>query len=212
MNFEVNNSLRIAVDNFPWVDHTNDHSFSVSETDSAPVIAEIKQNIKAASDIKSVLPSELSLIDICNIITQDLDKKYGGPTTLDFIEKAAESIHEKNILTHLFKKLSLDDQQPQNDLKAMTLLFGVKKISQLAKQKLTPSQPIILDPASLQMLLQRQEMVLKQLIALNSKFAEVDMNQLPEANLLFLQKVDTQIQASQAQITALKLSLEHAVL
>lgn len=229
MNFNVDANLRQAIEQFPWDEQVPNTDLPISVDDANVVVNEVAEKIVAASNIRPTLESmakkTMSLKEVCYLVVQSQESKLENPVVLNRIQQVTQD--EKIILSHVFKELSgAFVQLEANALKAMTLLFGIQRVSEIAARnipdllQLTPVQELANvsqltisettaknTPVPSRQLTQIEELEanLSQLIKLRNKF---DINSVPVEQRGFLDNVDEQIKEKSAFLKALHLSLK----
>lgn len=197
MNFEINPNFQTAIKEFQWANLEPQETplqTILSEVDLESVTNAIAHHIIGASDLRPKLTPmagrELSLLEVCTIIAQQQDTRTGISTISTIQDATAE---EKIALSQTFSKLSvLFEQVKSDDLKGMTLLFGVHRIHDIAKGK-------IIQIAPEKSILEEKEDALAKLLELRMKFQNV-----PPEQQAFIGQVDEAISKARREIDALK--------
>jgi hypothetical protein len=202
MSFNVDANLRQAEEQFSWEESLTDYLPNQIE-DLDALVYEIAEKIIGASDIRVNLElmanRGLSLKEVCYLIHQNQVGEL-----LNRIQQA--TLKEKHILRHVFGKLSENFIQVQpGDLKAITLLFGIKRISEIAAKNIIEIAPENTIIAEQPILTQCEEMsnILAKLIIGRSRY---DINSVSESQKIFLMQLDAQIQEKGELLEALRLS------
>lgn len=185
MQFNVDASLKQAVEQFSWEEQVENTILPIPVDDANTVANEVTDKIIAASDIRPTMEmmakKTMSLKEVCYLVVQSQDSKLANPVTLTRIQQVTQD--EKTILNHVFKKLSeMFVQVESNDLKAITLLFGIHRISEVAARNIPDLPQLTPD--------QESQANLTQLIEMRNQY---DFNSVPVAQRDFLVKVDEQI-------------------
>lgn len=201
MNIIINRNYEQTVKNFPW--NETHCGPSISDEVMTSITTEVFNKIVAADAIKptveKVVGRSFSLAEICYLVVQDQDKKLTSPcTVLAQIQTASKDEAQINVAHHVFKKLSeMFVRINSSDLKDITLLFGIQKISQAANNSFSFPNP--------QSIAQQMENDLTKLIALRSKY---NINNVPDAQKEFLKKVDAEILEKTECLKVLKATSE----
>ena len=199
MNFNVDASLKNAVESFSWDVQETGNDLLIHVNDLSILVTEISQKIFTAAQLRPTLEpmakKTLSLAEICYLIVQDQDRKLANPEILNLIQHAATN--EKIILKHALKKLTEDFVNvTQPDLKVLTLLFGIKRIFQVA------SNTVFLFNSQAEEI-HDLEITLNELVAKRRQF---DIRLMPDLQKAYLQEIDRAIQQASARLETLKLS------
>lgn len=199
MSFNVDVNYKLAVDNFSWDDSAA--PLAIPLNDFHGLITNISEKIIAASQIRPMLEmvssKTLSLAESCYLVVQDKDRKVENPTTVSLIQQASRE--EKTLLKHTVIKLSEDFiQVPPNDLKTITLLFGIQRVHDLAKG-------IIVDIPESRTPVEKLEADLTKLKEIRNQY---DPSSLSQVEQEFLQKVDDKIEEKTKLLNTLKGSTE----
>lgn len=202
MNFNVNFNYKQAVENFSW--DADIAPLPIKPDDFTELVKEISKKIISTFQMKPVLEmissKSLTLVETCYLVVQDQDRDVIDPVTISLIQEASPT--EKKLLNHTVKKLSEDFiQVPLDDLKTITLLFGIQRVHDLAKG-------IIVEiPIGSQ--IEQLESSLAKLQSLRNKY---DPHTLSNVEKEFLQQVDSEIAEKTELLEALKLSIEEHVM
>ncbi len=202
MNFTVNVDYKQAIEDFSWSDSL-EAPLPVELDEFNMLITEISKKIITASQLRPVLEmmssKTLSLAETTYLIVQDQDRKASNSMTLSLIQQA--STIEKNLLNHTVKRLSEDFiQVASNDLKTITLLFGMQRVHDLA------GGILILNLEQTQ--IEQVESDLAKLKELRNKYDPTALSQVEKD---FLQKADREIAEKTELLEALKLSINQAI-
>jgi hypothetical protein len=199
--FNIQDKYTNAVANFPFVEWKEDLELTIHSDDLNGVVKEVAEKIIAASQMRPMFSMmaqrEFSLRDTCYLVVQDTDRRDALDTP-DRIANAPEKA--KAIVSHVAKKLSADFVQVNaDDLKVLSLLFGVHRICDLAKEVI-----IFLPELSK---LEQMEADLNKLIALRSQYPAVPSETMSEMERNFLAQVDAKIVEQTELLNAFRLSL-----
>ncbi|MBA2367969.1 MAG: hypothetical protein H0V82_02965 [Candidatus Protochlamydia sp.] len=203
-NFKIDPNLKQTIDNFAWNQEFEKKPLPIDEKDFEKVIVEISNKILGAANIRPMLEmtagQQFSLAEVCYLVVQSQEQKLNNPTILKNVEQVTPEA--RSILKNTFTRLSNDFIQVQSsDLKAITLLFGINRITELAKNSVTFRKE--LDP------IQEMKLALTHLEGIRSKY---NMDNLSEVEREFLLKIDAQIEEKKELLEALTLSLEISTL
>jgi hypothetical protein len=198
--FDIQNKYTDAIANFTFVEWKEDLELTISSDDLNEVVKEVAEKIITASQLRSLFSSmanrELSLRDTCYLVVQDTDKKTGQDTPAKIANTTEKA---KGILSHVVKKLSIDFVNlTTTDLNVLALLFGIHRISDLAKDVLIV-MPVLSE-------IEQMEAALNQLIELRSKYPKVLSDDMAEESQLFLAQVDAKIKKQTELLEALRKS------
>ncbi|MBA3239409.1 MAG: hypothetical protein H0T62_13855 [Parachlamydiaceae bacterium] len=194
MNFNVDPNLRQSVEQFSW-EEQGAISLSLEKGVIDALVCEIAEKIIGASDLRPKLElmanRSFSLKEVCYLVHQNQAGELSNR-----IQQV--TLIEKHIVRDVFEKLSENFIQVEPaDLKAITLLFGIKRISEIAaKNNIMPEQPTLTQIEAL-------SNTLAELTLLRSKY---DINSVPESQRVFLMQLDAQIHEKGELLEALRLS------
>lgn len=196
----VNNSLIQSLESFSWNEVSDNDAFPIQLDDFNKLINEMYNKIISTSQLKPTLENmfnkQFTLVEACCLIVQDQDKKLSKSTGA-LIQEASKD--EKIILNHAFKQLSEGFTQvdPEN-LKKITLLFGIRKVHELASaEKIVP--PVLQNTSEIQEL----ENTINKLQTLRDKY---DIDSVSEDEKAFLRQVDQKIIEARQRLEALLLA------
>ena len=201
MQFNVDPTYRTAVEGFSWEQRAGNCARVITDEELNPAVEEAAQTIIAASQLRPSISQmakrDLSLIDVCYIYAQNLDREKGLATVTRLTEATTE---EKILIQRTFRKLSeMFVQVNADDLKGATLLFAIHRIHDLIKSK------IVALPQE-KTKIQKLEEALATLVALRNKYANV-----PADQQTLVDQVDASIRVTRQEIAALKAEQPKAV-
>ncbi len=194
--FSINPTYQNSVNSFNVLCVEEGDALILSNDAINEVVDEVSLQIISTSQMRHLFQQlagrELSLQECAYHVTQSTDS-HNRLNTASKIQESNEDVSK--IVGIVIQKLSIDfEQLTQNDLKTLSLLFGIYKISQLAAQaNLTTSS---------QSLGEKMEEMLDQLITKRNKYPKE--NHYPEAIQAFLDQVDKKIEEMQQLLTANK--------
>lgn len=186
-NYDVNERYVHAVDAYVFAALEEGTPSSLLDRDLNLLTEEIARKIIAASDVRpnfeALSGKTLSLRDTVYVCVQERDVKLGQDTP-EMIEGEGADERSKEVLGHVFKKLSVDFVQVKpDDLKAVALLFGIHRICDLAMGRITQMP----EPQSI---ILQKETALNQLVNMRNQYSMLAVNSATGA---FLAQVDAQI-------------------
>ncbi len=194
-NYTIDPNYKTAVDNFAWPTTANTTADANHVTQ---VVTEVTNKIIAASGIRPMLQTmanqTFSLAIVSYLVVQDQDKKSLAPT-VERINQASPV--EKTVLAHSLEKLASDFELVQrDDVKAMTLLFGIHKVHALATAIIAPTQ----DNSSQ---VQQLEATIAKFEAIRNKY---DSANLPPEQKAFVGGLDDKLGEYRTTLAVLKKS------
>lgn len=198
-----------VVRDFGMVELAKDAVLSIPEGDLDLLVQEVAQKIIAASQIKPLLSGmakrELSLRDSFYLIVQDSDRQYSEDTPAQI---NAASAAEKQITAHVVKALSKDFVAvTKEDLTTAAVLFGIKRIHELATPKIIvvakgeEKKAQEVEPFSKAAEMER---TLAQLVSIRNKYPAELPPETQENVKQFILNVDTQIRNARAFLDAIQ--------
>lgn len=208
MTFTVDKHYKYAVQNFPWNENVSINPLNPNEF--IHLVKEIGEKIIKASESKPLYENlnerDFKLTDICYFIVQFDDRQTGNSQTVVRMQKPSEV--EKTILTHTVQAISqtfkimenkLFNNIKEKEIKAMTLLFGIHRVYNIAQNIIECPQPA--DQ------IQETETALTELTQNRERYVRSD--QLSEqAKDCLLARVDQMIKEQIELLAALKISLQ----
>lgn len=194
-NFNIETNYLTAVQNFNWPNDAAAADLPISLSELDQLVNEVAEKIIAASQLKTTFEAlarrSLSLREVCYAYVQDYDKKFVRNTVAK-IENASDQ--EKKIFNHAFKKLSeLFVQVESNNLKEISLLFSIHKISELASKNTIVSHPKTNIPPQQLDRIAEIEKILAGLIATKNQYSDENLVQAPQEVREFFASVDATI-------------------
>ena len=188
-NFQVNPGLKAAVEAFVFNEQPVKDELSTAENVNV-VVDQVLKSIKASADIRqnasNSIGRELSLVEVSYLSVQN---NSSISTTIQNVTEI-----EKKLLSHSYKMLSDGLKHiEKNDIKQMTLLFGMMKVHEIASGVIKPVSPQIAE----------MEATLNNLKAMRSRFP-VDISGFDEASQAMLTNVDAKIQEMTDKIEELR--------
>ena len=190
MSYEIKGLLKQAVENFVWSEEVNQHP-EINIDDLVTIVyARIWKGSKTDLRIAGEAGKRLSLLDVCYLIAEKTTG-VNSSITIDQINQASQDV--KTVLNQVFIRLSQKlPSIPTDELKAMTLLFGIYRVCELvAKTNLLPKETPTFGQLN----------ILNQLIALRSRY---DINAVGASEKFFLLKLSQQILEKELKLATQK--------